>query len=129
MFDVYEVVKVKLFVWCGLCVVVINCDDVVGCCLFEKLVGCVCMIVYGIGDVLVFDVDCELVVFDVCVIVMGIVFCLCLLWGDVDVEVGMFGMFNVSNLFVVFGLLFVVDVLFDVVFVEIEWFELVNGWM
>lgn len=50
----YEFVKVCLFGWLGLCVVVINCDDVVGVCLLQNVCVDVEIIEYGIdGEVVV----------------------------------------------------------------------------
>lgn len=107
--EVYGEVKVCLFVWLGLQVVVINIDDVFGVVLVECLffmLQCLWVSVVGLVDVEVF-------VIGIVILGEGFVFQLYMLWGMWVICSLLLGCFNVVNLFIVVVCLGVLGELFE----------------
>ncbi|CAH2783546.1 MAG: UDP-N-acetylmuramoyl-dipeptide--2,6-diaminopimelate ligase (EC [uncultured Caballeronia sp.] len=127
----YEAAKARLFAWPGLKTAIVNRDDAAGQRLIESLRGKVRTITYGIEMPAnaAPSADAMLLATQVRATAMGTAFHLSSDWGEAEVEIGTLGVFNVSNLLAVLGVLLEVGVPFDAAIARIEKLESVNGRM
>ncbi|MBC8749761.1 MULTISPECIES: UDP-N-acetylmuramoyl-L-alanyl-D-glutamate--2,6-diaminopimelate ligase [Paraburkholderia] len=136
-FDAYEAAKARLFAWPELRTAVINCDDAAGRRLLASTRGHARTIAYGIeagqhsADAeRTSQADAWLTASNVRATATGTAFHLNTSdWGNAEVEVQTLGLFNVSNLLAVFGVLLAADVPFDAALAELAKLEPVNGRM
>ncbi|WP_233803515.1 UDP-N-acetylmuramoyl-L-alanyl-D-glutamate--2,6-diaminopimelate ligase [Paraburkholderia sp. HP33-1] len=136
-FEAYETAKTRLFAWPGLRAAVINRDDAAGRRLLASTRGHARTIAYGIesgqGNAHAKDTpqaDAWLTASNVRATAAGTAFHLNTSdWGNAEVEVQTLGLFNVSNLLAVLGVLLAADVRFDVALAELAKLESVNGRM
>ncbi|NML35147.1 UDP-N-acetylmuramoyl-L-alanyl-D-glutamate--2,6-diaminopimelate ligase [Paraburkholderia antibiotica] len=138
-FDAYEAAKARLFAWPELRAAVINRDDVAGRRLLASTRGHARTIAYGVeagqgnaganaNDAP--QADAWLVASNVRAMATGTAFHLDTSdWGKTEVEVQTLGLFNVSNLLAVLGVLLAADVPFNVALAELAKLEPVNGRM
>ncbi|KND58433.1 UDP-N-acetylmuramoylalanyl-D-glutamate-2,6- diaminopimelate ligase [Candidatus Paraburkholderia schumanniana] len=129
--DAYEAAKARLFAWSGLKTAIVNRDDAAGQRLIESLRGKVRTITYGVEMPAnaASSADAMLLATQVRATATGTAFHLSCDWGEAEVEVGTLGVFNVSNLLAVLGVLLEVGVPFDAAIARIEKLESVNGRM
>ncbi|MGF6969229.1 UDP-N-acetylmuramoyl-L-alanyl-D-glutamate--2,6-diaminopimelate ligase [Paraburkholderia sp. WC7.3g] len=136
-FDAYEAAKARLFAWPELRAAVINRDDAAGRRLLASTRGHARTIAYGIeagqhsADAeRTSQADAWLTASNVRATATGTAFHLNTSdWGNAEVEVQTLGLFNVSNLLAVFGVLLAADVPFDAALAELAKLEPVNGRM
>ncbi|MEX3786846.1 UDP-N-acetylmuramoyl-L-alanyl-D-glutamate--2,6-diaminopimelate ligase [Paraburkholderia sp. BR14374] len=136
-FEAYEAAKARLFAWPELRAAVINRDDAVGRRLLASTRGHARTIAYGIegehsdaGATNEPEADAWLTASNVSATATGTAFHLSTSdWGNADVEVQTLGLFNVSNLLAVLGVLLAADVPFDAALAELAKLEPVNGRM
>ncbi|KMY86733.1 UDP-N-acetylmuramoylalanyl-D-glutamate-2,6- diaminopimelate ligase [Candidatus Paraburkholderia calva] len=126
-FEAYEAAKARLFAWPTLKTAIVNRDDAAGQRLIESLRGKVRTIAYGIDmpEAAAPSADAMLLATSV----RATTFHLSSDWGEAEVEVGTLGVFNVSNLLAVLGVLLEVGVPFDAAIARIARLESVNGRM
>ncbi|MEX3814362.1 UDP-N-acetylmuramoyl-L-alanyl-D-glutamate--2,6-diaminopimelate ligase [Paraburkholderia sp. BR13439] len=136
-FEAYEAAKARLFAWPELRAAVINRDDAAGRRLLASTRGHARTIAYGIdgehgdaGATNAPEADAWLTASNVRATATGTAFHLSTSdWGNADVEVQTLGLFNVSNLLAVLGVLLAADVPFDAALAELAKLEPVNGRM
>ncbi|ADG16782.1 UDP-N-acetylmuramoyl-L-alanyl-D-glutamate--2,6-diaminopimelate ligase [Paraburkholderia atlantica] len=136
-FEAYETAKARLFAWPELRAAVINRDDAAGRRLLASTRGHARTIAYGIegehGDADAkgaHQADAWLAASNVRATATGTAFHLSTSdWGNADVEVQTLGLFNVSNLLAVLGVLLAADVPFGAALAELAKLEPVNGRM
>ncbi|MCC8403396.1 UDP-N-acetylmuramoyl-L-alanyl-D-glutamate--2,6-diaminopimelate ligase [Paraburkholderia sp. MMS20-SJTN17] len=136
-FEAYETAKTRLFAWPGLRAAVINRDDAAGRRLLASTRAHARTIAYGIeagqGNAHAKDTpqaDAWLTASNVRATATGTAFRLNTSdWGNAEVEVQTLGLFNVSNLLAVLGVLLVADVPFGAALAELAKLESVNGRM
>jgi UDP-N-acetylmuramoyl-L-alanyl-D-glutamate--2,6-diaminopimelate ligase len=136
-FEAYESAKARLFAWPELRAAVINRDDAAGRRLLTSTRAHARTIAYGIegehGDADAKDApqaDAWLTGSNVRATATGTAFHLSTSdWGNAEVEVQTLGLFNVSNLLAVLGVLLAADVPFDAALAELAKLEPVNGRM
>ncbi|EEA00512.1 UDP-N-acetylmuramyl-tripeptide synthetase [Burkholderia sp. H160] len=136
-FAAYETAKTRLFAWPELRAAVINRDDAAGRRLLASTHGHARTIAYGIeggqGDAHAKgapQADAWLTASNVRATATGTAFHLNTSdWGHAEVEVQTLGLFNVSNLLAVLGVLLAADVPFDAALAELAKLESVNGRM
>ncbi|RZF29817.1 UDP-N-acetylmuramoyl-L-alanyl-D-glutamate--2,6-diaminopimelate ligase [Paraburkholderia sp. UYCP14C] len=136
-FDAYESAKARLFAWPELRAAVINRDDAAGRRLLASTRGHARTIAYGIeGEEAntnakdTAQADAWLTASNVRATATGTAFHLSTSdWGNAEVEVQTLGLFNVSNLLAVLGVLLAGDVPFDAALAELAKLEPVNGRM
>ncbi|MEX3900657.1 UDP-N-acetylmuramoyl-L-alanyl-D-glutamate--2,6-diaminopimelate ligase [Paraburkholderia sp. BR10954] len=136
-FEAYEAAKARLFAWPELRAAVINRDDAAGRRLLASTRGHARTIAYGIegehgdgGATNAPEADAWLTASKVRATATGTAFHLSTSdWGNADVEVQTLGLFNVSNLLAVLGVLLAADVPFDAALAELAKLEPVNGRM
>jgi UDP-N-acetylmuramoyl-L-alanyl-D-glutamate--2,6-diaminopimelate ligase len=138
-FDAYEAAKARLFAWPELRAAVINRDDAAGRRLLASTRGHARTIAYGIEEEQAKanaeakdteQADAWLAASNVRATATGTAFHLNTSdWGNAEVEVQTLGLFNVSNLLAVLGVLLAADVPFDAALAELARLESVNGRM
>ncbi|MGF6813204.1 UDP-N-acetylmuramoyl-L-alanyl-D-glutamate--2,6-diaminopimelate ligase [Paraburkholderia atlantica] len=136
-FEAYETAKARLFAWPELRAAVINRDDAAGRRLLASTRGHARTIAYGIegehGDADAkgaHQADAWLAASNVRATATGTAFLLSTSdWGNAEVEVQTLGLFNVSNLLAVLGVLLAADVPFGAALAELAKLEPVNGRM
>ncbi|NUY34201.1 UDP-N-acetylmuramoyl-L-alanyl-D-glutamate--2,6-diaminopimelate ligase [Paraburkholderia sp. JPY303] len=136
-FEAYETAKARLFAWPELRAAVINRDDAAGRRLLASTRGHARTIAYGIegehGDADAkgaHQADAWLAASNVRATATGTAFHLSTSdWGNAEVEVQTLGLFNVSNLLAVLGVLLAADVPFGAALAELAKLEPVNGRM
>ncbi|MEX3639305.1 UDP-N-acetylmuramoyl-L-alanyl-D-glutamate--2,6-diaminopimelate ligase [Paraburkholderia sp. BR14320] len=136
-FEAYEAAKARLFAWPELRAAVINRDDAAGRRLLASTRGHARTIAYGIegehggaGATNAPQADAWLTASNVRATATGTAFRLSTSdWGNADVEVQTLGLFNVSNLLAVLGVLLAADVPFGAALAELAKLEPVNGRM
>jgi UDP-N-acetylmuramoyl-L-alanyl-D-glutamate--2,6-diaminopimelate ligase len=136
-FEAYETAKAGLFAWPELRAAVINRDDAAGQRLLASTRAHARTIAYGIeaaqGAADAKDTpqaDAWLTASNVRATATGTAFHLSTSdWGNAEVEVQTLGLFNVSNLLAVLGVLLAADVPFDAALAELAKLEPVNGRM
>ncbi|MGF6293514.1 UDP-N-acetylmuramoyl-L-alanyl-D-glutamate--2,6-diaminopimelate ligase [Paraburkholderia youngii] len=136
-FEAYEAAKARLFAWPELRAAVINRDDAAGRRLLASTRGHARTIAYGIdgehgdaGATNAPEADAGLTASNVRATATGTAFHLSTSdWGNADVEVQTLGLFNVSNLLAVLGVLLAAEVPFDAALAELAKLEPVNGRM
>ncbi|MGF6377097.1 UDP-N-acetylmuramoyl-L-alanyl-D-glutamate--2,6-diaminopimelate ligase [Paraburkholderia atlantica] len=136
-FEAYETAKARLFAWPELRAAVINRDDAAGRRLLASTRGHARTIAYGIegehgdADAKGADqADAWLAASNVRATATGTAFHLSTSdWGNAEVEVQTLGLFNVSNLLAVLGVLLAADVPFGAALAELAKLEPVNGRM
>ncbi|MGF6537402.1 UDP-N-acetylmuramoyl-L-alanyl-D-glutamate--2,6-diaminopimelate ligase [Paraburkholderia youngii] len=136
-FEAYEAAKARLFAWPELRAAVINRDDAAGRRLLASTRGHARTIAYGIdgehgdaGATNAPEADAWLTASNVRATATGTAFHLSTSdWGNADVEVQTLGLFNVSNLLAVLGVLLAAEVPFDAALAELAKLEPVNGRM
>ncbi|NUX54440.1 UDP-N-acetylmuramoyl-L-alanyl-D-glutamate--2,6-diaminopimelate ligase [Paraburkholderia youngii] len=136
-FEAYEAAKARLFAWPELRAAVINRDDAAGRRLLASTRGHARTIAYGIdgehgdaGATNAPEADAWLTASNVRATATGTAFHLSTSdWGNADVEVQTLGLFNVSNLLAVLGVLLAAGVPFDAALAELAKLEPVNGRM
>ncbi|MFP4890669.1 UDP-N-acetylmuramoyl-L-alanyl-D-glutamate--2,6-diaminopimelate ligase [Paraburkholderia sp. EG304] len=136
-FEAYEAAKARLFAWPELRAAVINRDDAAGRRLLASTRGHARTIAYGIegehgdaGATNAPQADAWLTASNVRATATGTAFHLSTSdWGNADVEVQTLGLFNVSNLLAVLGVLLAADVPFGAALAELAKLEPVNGRM
>ncbi|MGF6663476.1 UDP-N-acetylmuramoyl-L-alanyl-D-glutamate--2,6-diaminopimelate ligase [Paraburkholderia atlantica] len=136
-FEAYETAKARLFAWPELRAAVINRDDAAGRRLLASTRGHARTIAYGIegehGDADAkgaHQADAWLAASNVRATATGTAFHLSTSdWGNAEVEVQTLGLFNVSNLLGVLGVLLAADVPFGAALAELAKLEPVNGRM
>ncbi|KNH10160.1 UDP-N-acetylmuramoylalanyl-D-glutamate- 2,6- diaminopimelate ligase [Candidatus Burkholderia brachyanthoides] len=130
-FEAYEAAKARLFAWPTLKTAIVNRDDAVGQRLIESLRGKVRTIAYGVDmpESAAPSANAMLLATGVRATATGTAFHLSSDWGEAEVEVGTLGVFNVSNLLAVLGVLLEVGVPFDAAIAHIARLESVNGRM
>jgi UDP-N-acetylmuramoyl-L-alanyl-D-glutamate--2,6-diaminopimelate ligase len=136
-FEAYETAKAGLFAWPELRAAVINRDDAAGQRLLASTRAHARTIAYGIeaaqGAADAKDTpqaDAWLTASNVRATATGTAFHLNTSdWGNAEVEVQTLGLFNVSNLLAVLGVLLAADVPFDTALAELAKLEPVNGRM
>ncbi|WP_368621088.1 UDP-N-acetylmuramoyl-L-alanyl-D-glutamate--2,6-diaminopimelate ligase [Paraburkholderia sp. BR13444] len=136
-FEAYEAAKARLFAWPELRAAVINRDDAAGRRFLASTRGHARTIAYGIegehgdaGATNAPEADAWLTASNVRATATGTAFHLSTSdWGNADVEVQTLGLFNVSNLLAVLGVLLAAEVPFDAALAELAKLEPVNGRM
>ncbi|NVI02578.1 UDP-N-acetylmuramoyl-L-alanyl-D-glutamate--2,6-diaminopimelate ligase [Paraburkholderia youngii] len=136
-FEAYEAAKARLFAWPELRAAVINRDDAAGRRLLASTRGHARTIAYGIegehgdaGATNAPEADAWLTASNVRATATGTAFHLSTSdWGNADIEVQTLGLFNVSNLLAVLGVLLAAEVPFDAALAELAKLEPVNGRM
>ena len=136
-FEAYEAAKARLFAWPELRAAVINRDDAAGQRLLASTRAHTRTISYGIdaGQARAnakdtSQADAWLTASNVRATANGTAFHLDTSdWGNAEVEVQTLGLFNVSNLLAVLGVLLAADVPFGAALVELVKLEPVNGRM